>query len=670
MEPLHIILAVIGVLFAAAIIAAVAGRVILGLVYPLCVILCASLLGISITSLVSAAAPATTILPFGLPEVGVHLRLDNLSAFFGVIVNLSGMLASIYAIGYGRTEHNPLRVLPFYPAFLAGMNLVLIADDAFSFLVAWEFMSLASWALVVSQHREQMNRHAGYVYLLMANIGTIALLFAFGMLAGNNGGYGFDTIRSFARPSWMTGLALIMALIGAGSKAGLVPLHAWLPLAHPAAPTPVSALMSAVMTKVAIYAIVRIVFDLCGLPSWWWSVPFLISGGITAVLGILYALMQRDLKKLLAYSTVENVGIIIVALGLALAFKAGNMPVAAAVAMMAALLHILNHSLFKSLLFMGAGSILHATGHRDIERLGGLIHKMPVTAIVFLVGCAATAALPPLNGFVSEWMIFQAILVSPAIPQLLLRFLVPAVGVMLALAAALAATCFVKVYGIVFLGRPRSSESTAAHETDGFSSSAMIIAAVLCLLSGLFAAPLVEMLAPITMKLVGGMLPGQHTGPALFSLIPFAVAQSSYNAPLLLMFILISSGLTGWCIHLIASHRTRICQTWDCGFPDPSSLTQYTASGFAQPIRRILGTIVFHAREEILIPLPGETQPAVFKAHLTDLIWDYAYAPIATTVWAIAERLNIFQFLTIRRYLVLTFFALIVLLMVVAVWHS
>ena len=250
-------------------------------------------------------------------------------------------------------------------------------------------------------------------------------------------------------------------MLGAGSKAGLVPLHAWLPLAHPAAPSHVSALMSGVMTKVAVYGFVRIVFDLLGSPDWWWSVAVLAVGGVTATLGVLYALMQRDLKRVLAYSTIENIGIIFTGLGLALAFKAEGLDWVAALALTAALLHVFNHTLFKSLLFFGAGAVLNATGERDMEKLGGLIHRMPQTAVAMLVGCVAISALPPFNGFVSEWLTFQAILLSPQLPSWGLKLIIPAVGALLALSAALAAACFVKVFGVCFLGR-RAHAAAAA----------------------------------------------------------------------------------------------------------------------------------------------------------------------------------------------------------------
>src|SRR5205807_1886974 len=320
------------------------------------------------------------------------------------------------------------------------------------------------------------------------------------------GFYDFAVIREIDHAPWVAGLVLALALLGAGSKAGLVPLHVWLPLAHPAAPSHVSALMSGVMTKVAIYGFVRIVFDLLGPPAWWWALPPIVLGAITAVLGLLYAVLDRDLKRVLAYSTIENVGVIFVALGLALAFRANGQDAAAAVAMTAALLHALNHSWFKSLLFLGAGAVLHATGRRDLEGLGGLIHRMPRTAVFFLIGALAISALPPLNGFVSEWLLFQAVIAAPALPQAALHFASPAIGAMLALAAALAAACFVRVYGTAFLGRPRSAEAAGAHDVPLAQQLAMAGLALLCILGGLMGSVLAVALAPVLDQLVGGGL--------------------------------------------------------------------------------------------------------------------------------------------------------------------
>ena len=612
-------------------------------------------------------APSEAVLPLGIPWLGAHFRLDALSAFFLAVVNLGAAAASLYALGYGRHETAQRRVLPFYPAFLAGMNLVVLADDAFTFLASWEFMSLSSWALVVAHHHVPDNVRAGYIYLIMASFGTLALLLTFGLLAGPDGGYAFADIRAEPPSPTLAAAILVLALIGTGSKAGIVPLHVWLPLAHPAAPSHVSALMSGVMTKVAVYGFVRIVFDLLGTPAWWWSIPVLALAGVTAVMGVLYALMQHDLKGLLAYHTVENIGIIFIGLGLALAFKAAGMAWAAALALTAGLLHVLNHSLFKSLLFFGAGAVQTATGERDMEHLGGLIHRMPQTSFVFLIGCAAISALPPLNGFVSEWLTFQAILLSPQLPSWGLKFLVPAVGALLALSAALAAACFVKAFGVTFLGRPRTPAAERAVETDPFSLAAMFAFAALCLIAGILPGFFIDALAPAVQDLAGDRMPVQ-SDVAWLSIVPIAASRSSYNGLLVFVFMCVSGGLAAFAIHRLASDRLRRAPPWDCGYPDASPATQYSASSFAQPIRRVFGSAVFRAREHVDMPRPGDLRAARLTVELRDLVWETLYAPIAGAVAFAADRLNHLQFLTIRQFLSLVVAALVLLLLVLAIW--
>jgi formate hydrogenlyase subunit 3/multisubunit Na+/H+ antiporter MnhD subunit len=528
-------------------------------------------------------------------------------------------------------------------------------------------MSLSSWALVIAHHRQAENVRAGYVYVLMASFGTLALLLAFGLLAGSNGGYAFAAMRAAHPAAGPAVLVLLLALIGAGSKAGIVPLNAWLPLAHPAAPSQVSGLMSGVMTKVAVYGFVRIAFDLLGPPAWWWSFAVLGVGGITATMGVLYALMQNDIKRVLAYSTIENIGIIFAAFGLALAFKAEGMTAAAALAFTAGLFHVFNHSLFKNLLFFGAGAVVAATGERDIERLGGLIHRMPHTALVFLVGAVAISALPPLNGFVSEWLTFQAILLSPDVSSWGLKLMIPTVGALLALSAALAAACFVRTFGIAFLGRPRTSAATSAHETDRTSLAAMYALALLCLLAGIIPGVFIDALTPVTQSLVGAGMPHQ-LGQQWLSIVPIAESRSSYDGLLVFVFVVMAGGIAAFAIHRLASNRLRRGPAWDCGYPEPSLATQYTASGFAQPIRRVFGALVFGAREIGEMPPPGATAPARLAVELHDPVWETFYAPVSGIVAAAADRLNVLQFLTIRRYLTLVFSALVLLLLILAIW--
>jgi hydrogenase-4 component B len=664
--PLTVLASALALYAGAALIAVAVPRRWLTIVYPACA-MAGALACAADLSAFAVQSDLRTALPLGLPRVGLRFHLDGLSAFFGLIVNLGIFTASLYGLGLGRGDLSK-RIEPFFPTFCAAMNIVLLADDAFGFLFFWELMSLSSWAMVVARHEDEECRKAGYVYLVMAAGGTTALLFAFGGMAGATGGYAFDAIRHHPLSPAVSALVLTAALVGTGSKAGLMPFHAWLPLAHPAAPSHVSALMSGVMTKVAVYAIIRIVFDLLVNPAWWWSLPFIVLGAATAAGGLLYAVQDRDLKRVLAYSTIENIGIIFAGLGLAIAFKATGILPAAAVAMAAALIHSLNHSWFKSLLFLGAGAVLHATGRRDLDGLGGLIHRMPKTAFCWLIGALSISALPPLNGFVSEWLLFQAVLAGPAFPEPILRFLSPVLGAMLALAAGLAAACFVRAFGTVFLGRPRSKEAAGAHEVPAVQIVAIGFPAVLCVLGGLFGGFTAYAIGPLLMAFTGTELTELANGPTRLSLVAFDQARSIYDAPTIALFVAISSIATMLFVHLVSNRRTRRAPAWDCGYPDASPATQYTASSFSQPLRRVYNGIVLGAAESLDMPPPGDLGPARFSVRYQDYAWRSLYAAPAAGLLTLATRFNAFQFLTIRRYLVLMFCTLIALLIVTAAW--
>ena len=623
--------------------------------------LCLGLAVLGGWSLATQAGTSSLSIPVGLPWMGAHLRLDALSAVFVLLLGTGGAAASVYAVGYGRHEHEPHRVLPFYPGFLGAMTLVLLADDAFTFLVSWEVMSLLSWALVLTHHREAETRDAGYLYLVMAGFGTMMLLLAFGLMAGAEGSYDFAAMRAAPRSPELAALVLVLMMVGAGSKAGLMPLHVWLPVAHPAAPSHVSALMSGVMTKVALYGFVRVAFDLAGPAPWWMSVPVIVLGAVAAVMGILFANIDGDGKRVLAYSTIENIGVIFAAFGLALAFRANGMQALAALALTAGLIHALNHMAFKSLLFMVAGAVLNATGHRELDRLGGLIHRMPKTAVLALVGVTAISALPPLNGFVSEWLLFQAVLQSPNLPQPGLQFLVPAAGGLLALAAALAAACFVRFYGVIFLGRPRGPESQDAVET------AMSGLAALCVLAGIVPGVLIDLVAPAVAQIAEARMPAQAAN-SWFTLIPVAEVRSSYSGFLVMVFIAVSGGAAAWLVHRLASKRLRRSAAWDCGFPNADPVTQYGAGSFAQPIRRVMGPLLA-ARETVVMPPPGDMAPARHEARTEDLSWSRLYRPLIAAIEAATTGMNVLQFLTIRRYLALVFASLILLLTGLTIWN-
>ncbi len=661
-----LVLAAAAALFLLGLFAALAGTARVGrrTVYGTSLALCAA--GAIVAGLSLFRGPGNVVLPIGLPWLGAHFRLDALSACFLGIVYVGGTGASLYALGYGRHEHEQQRVLPFYPAFLGGMSLVIVADDAFSFLFAWEVMSLTSWALVMAHHRGPSNVRAGFIYLLMATMGSLALLLAFGLLAGAASNYGFAAMRGAAHPT--AALVLALTLLGAGSKAGLVPLHVWLPLAHPAAPSHVSALMSGVMTKVAIYAFIRIVFDLMGPPDWWWSVPVLSLGGTTAAVGVLYALMERDLKRLLAYSTIENIGVVFAGLGLALAFRANAMLTAEALALTAALFHAFNHMLFKSVLFFGAGTVQVATGELNIERLGGLIHRMPVSSAAVLTACLAASALPPLNGFASEWLLFQSVLVSPDLPQWGLKLLVPTAGTLLALAAAFAAACFVRGFGITYLGRQRSAAGEHATEADRFSLAAMLIFAALCVVIGLLPGLAIDALARAVQGVVGARMPAQLSLPWL-SIVPIDNGRSSYNGLMIFVFTLISAMLVAFAVHRLAARGVRRAALWDCGYPGLGQASQYSAASLSQPIRRVFGSYVFRSSEVVTMPPPGEIGPARIRKQSHDLAWESLYVPVTAAVNWVSGLLDHMQFLSIRRYLSFVFAALVGLLLALALWQ-
>jgi hydrogenase-4 component B len=649
----------------AALLAVLLGRRALLPVYGLSALAAAGTALAAARFLLAGAAPESTVLPLGLPWIGAHFRVDALSGFFLFVIGTAGTLISFFALEYGPHDSEPERVLPFYPAFLATMSLVPLAADAFSFLVCWETMSVVSWLLVLATHRDAETRNAAFLYLVMASLGVGSLLLAFGLLAGSGGDYTFAGMRAAAPGPWKSGLFFALAIIGTGSKAGMVPLHVWLPPAHSSAPSHVSALMSGVMTKVALYGFIRLIFDLAGPPQWWWGVVVLLLGGVTALLGVLYAVMQHDLKRLLAYHTVENIGIVVIGLGLALAFRADGLGALAVLALLAALLHVFNHAMFKSLLFLGSGAVLVATHERDMEHLGGLIHRMPATSFVFLIGAVAISALPPFNGFVSEWLTFQAIVNGSLLPQWLLKFSVPLVGAMLALAAALAAVCFVKVYGTVFLGRPRRPAAASAKEVGPLMLAAMAGFAAICAVVGVLPQTVLGLLSPAAAMLIPGA-PALALSDWLW-LAPLGPDHSSYSGVVVLLAVTFLAASLVLVIHRFASDRVRRAPPWDCGFPDPRPETQYTASSFAQPIRRVFGSVVFAARERIEMPEPGTLRPARLEVRLHDPVWEGAYLPAARLVAFLADRLNVLQFQTIRRYLSLMFAALVLLLLIVAV---
>ena len=598
------------------------------------------------------------VLPLGLPGLPFHLRLDSLSAFFLLLLGAAGAGISVFSAGYFRASDGaaPGLLCLQYHTFLAAMALVLVADDAYVFMVAWETMALASFFLVITDHRIPEIRRAGFLYLLIAHVGALAILLCFGVLQGGSGSYAFASMRSAPlSPGWAS-IAFLLALVGFGAKAGLLPLHVWLPEAHPAAPSPVSALMSGVMLKTAIYGILRITFDLMHGQLWWWGVIALVLGLATALFGVLFATVQTDMKRLLAYSSIENVGIIVAGIGLAILFKSYDKGLLAAIALTATLYHALNHAFFKSLLFLVTGSVLHATQERSLGRLGGLIHRMPWAAWLALVGVLACAGLPPLNGFVSEWLLLQAFLFTPNLPLSFVNMLVPLAAAALVLAAALAAYVMVKFYGVVFLGRPREPNLAYAHDAGLFERAALVWFAVACVLLGLFPVQVIALLDTVNSMLIGSTV--SRPGASWWLLAPIDADRASYSPAIVLIVTAAVLLLTIQVVHRQYHGRLRKGPVWDCGFPAQTPRMQDTAEGFGQPIRQIFEQFF---RIERVLPTPFDAEPRYFvKAE--DHFWYWLYLPSARLAERAARLIGLLQQGRISVYLVYSFLTLLALL--------
>jgi formate hydrogenlyase subunit 3/multisubunit Na+/H+ antiporter MnhD subunit len=608
--------------------------------------------------------PEQMTLPLGLPDLPFHLRMDPLAGFFLMLLGAVSAGITLYATGYFRDEtagRLALIVLQYH-VFLASMALVVLADDAYLFMVSWETMALSSYFLVTTDHKLPAIRAAGFLYLLIAHLGAIAVLLCFGVLHGGQGDYTFDALRATElTPVWAT-IAFLLAFFGFGAKAGMIPLHAWLPEAHPAAPSPVSALLSGVMIKTAIYGMVRVIYDLIGGVRWEWGMVVLVIGAGTMLFGVLYALVQHDLKRLLAYHSVENIGIILLGLGMSMVFIGFGHPAAGILGLIAALYHTLNHAVFKGLLFLGAGSILHSTGLRDLNRMGGLIHSMPKTAFYFLVGALAISALPPLNGFVSEWLTFQTALQAPLLANGVVRSLLPLFAAMLALAGALTAMCFVKVYGITFLGQTRAVPTAApARDAGNMERFGMAWLAAGCFVLGLFPTTFLQMLNRVGFSLTGGSLSDEALASSWLWLVPTAAEQASYS-PVIFLLVIVGVTLLAFALVRRFYHgRVRFAAPWDCGYPEQTSRMQDTADAFGQPIRHVFEPIYLMQRH-----MPTADDPAPrYSLKIEDRHWYLLYLPIARLAAYLSARIGLLQQGKISIYLLYSFITLIALLVFV-----
>nr|WP_305908677.1 hydrogenase 4 subunit B [Methylomarinum sp. Ch1-1]MDP4521527.1 hydrogenase 4 subunit B [Methylomarinum sp. Ch1-1] len=637
------------------------------------------LLGISAVSAILAGlsvllseAVVTDQLSLGLPWLPWHVRFDSLSGLFYLIIGIAILAVACYGPGYVKDDDeqaHPFAVLGLFTGlFIAGMLLVLLADDAFFFMIAWELMSVASYFLVAFQHENSTNRRAAFVYLIMAEVGAIMIILAFGVLAAFADGFTFDALRRIGLSETWSSIAFVLALLGFGMKAGLAPLHVWLPEAHPVAPSHISALMSGVMLKVAVYGLIRFSFDLLGDIQWQWGVALMILGAFSALAGILYAMMQANLKRLLAYSSVENIGIIFMVLGLAMIFLAKGHPQLAALGLIAALLHAFNHALFKNLLFLGAGIIQHQVHQLNIELMGGLIQRMPDTSKLLLVACMSIASLPLFNGFVSEWLAFQTALQVDVLADGVLRSLIPVAAAALALTAALAAACFVNLYGIVFLGQARSSHSAKAQECDdkGMRLSLALLAA-LCFLFGIFPGLIINLIESVSLQLLGHSLPNPNAAGWLW-LAPVGAEQASYAAPLVLLGVLIAGGISFRYLRRDPAMALRQSETWDCGFGGITPRMQYTGGAFTMPFRRIFAK-VWRLEEQIdrqTDDIGLQVSDIHYQLHVEDHCWPSLYQPLERSVNRSARLIGRIQTGNIRTYLAYSFATLLLLLWIIS----
>jgi len=524
-------------------------------------------------------------------------------------------------------------------------------------MVMWETMALSSFFLVIANHRIAEIREAGYLYLLVAHIGAIGILLSFGVLQANTGDYTFANMRAQHLAPFWASVAFLLALFGFGAKAGIVPLHVWLPEAHPAAPSPVSALMSGVMLKTAVYGFLRVVYDLLDAPLWWWGAGALAIGLATAFLGVVFAAVQVDMKRLLAWSSIENIGLIFAGIGLSILFAAFGMKPMAALALTAALYHVAAHACFKSLLFAGTGAVLHATAERSLGKLGGLVRNMPWVAWLTLVAVLASAGLPPLSGFVSEWLLLQSFLFTPGLPNSFLNMLIPVVAALIALVAALAGFTMAKFFGVIFLGRPREPKLADAHDAGGWERAGMLWLAAGTVLLGLLPVQIIQRLDPVTLGLVGAGL-GDTLRSGGWLLVPVALERASYGPAIFLAGVAIAFAVAFALVRLLYHGRTRRAPPWSCGYPWLNARMQDTAEGFGQPIRQIFEP-VFRIRRSL--PRAGDADPR-YEVTVGDHFWHWLYEPVARAVERTAAVIGLLQRGRIAVYLLYSFLTLITVL--------
>ncbi len=639
--------------------------------------LAGSLVGLytGVSALLSHATFRVSV-PSPLPLLSYTFQVDGLSAFFIAVISLIGAVASVYAFDYVRHyegKYNLGMLGFFYNVFIASMLLVVSTGNLLFFLVAWEVMSLSSYFLVIYEHDDPSVVSAGTLYFIMTHAGTACLTVAVLLIHAATGSFDFTVIRQMAgHIPWFTRDAIFfLTLVGLGTKSGIIPFHIWLPSAHPAAPSHVSALMSGVMIKTGIYMMVRLYMDLFPAGPVFWGLTVLGIGAVSSVLGVLYALTEHDIKKLLAYHSIENIGIILLGLGSAMTFSAMGMKAFAILALTAALFHTLNHATFKALLFLGAGAVITETHTRNIEEYGGLIKRMPYTAFFFLIGSLAISALPPFNGFASEWMTFQSLFAGiRTVHTSVLWAFVTAAGA-LAVTGGLAAACFVKAFGATFLARPRSTHAEHATEVPHTMTIAMGTLAALTLIIGIYA-------SSITGMIFTGGFGWMHqlaNANAAYYQEPTIFALRDGFAALRMPAVFLE--LTGACIavYLLVSiatkqRKVKIAGTWDCG----TTLTprmEITATGFSRSIITIFKGILRPSKQVDVEYHDADMRYFTKSNHVALFVADPyragLYRPVSNALYRISHVIKKIQIGPINTYVLYMFVALLILLVILAI---
>jgi hydrogenase-4 component B len=625
--------------------------------------------GMLLGALCLAGALTPAVSASFLPLTDFALRIDGLSAFFLIVIGLVGGAAAVYGFGYSASYEGRycLRLVgSMLNVLLLSLSVQVMADNALTFLVAWEGMSLSAYLLVLTEHDRPDTITAGRWYIAMTHAGFAALVAMFLLMSAADLTTSFATMRTASLSGGVRDAAFALALLGFGTKAGLVPLHIWLPMAHPVAPSHVSALMSGVVIKMGVYGVLRVVVDLLGGGPAWWGGLVLGLGTVSALLGVLYALMEHDLKRLLAFHSVENIGIIFIGIGAGLMFHSFGLPTLAALGLVGGLYHTINHACFKALLFFAAGSVLHAIGTRNMEAMGGLIKRMPRTAFFFLIGACAISGLPPLNGFVSEWLVFQALLGGSAIPEPEVALIMPIAVAMLALTSGLAAACFVKAFGISFLAIPRSREAEHAHEARPSMQIGMAALALPCVVLGLAPTFFVRVMSAALPNADGFAAADLTFTLALPLRVPGAVGEMS--PPLLALGLVLVALVIPVGFRLAGVERAfRLGDTWGCGRIGQTPRMEYTAAAFAEPLRRVFAEL-YRPTKDLSIDFHPESKYFVqaigYRSEIHPWFERVLYDPLLTMLRGAATWTRRLQGGSLHLYLTYLAVALVVLLTV------